>query len=173
MVVEMRNNSQLILVWLGGGLLFGGAIFVAAITSVVAGLLLAALGVVWVRNGRMIYGRKLEFQESGCTIWSRDGAQHIRWEDMAVKRIEPQHFGMNNGGYLWGGAFFSLCPTKKSPRKDPSIYAMWHPRTCFWVYFRPEKQDGTIYTPGVYEVDKEKFLTQLKEWGVELEHIRY
>ena len=172
MVIEMRNNFQMILIWLGGGLMFFAAVLIAAISSVVVGLLLAVLGIVWVRNGSMIYGRILEFQETGCTIWSRNGQQHIPWEDLAVKRIEPQHFGMNTG-YVWGGAFFSLCPTKKSPRKDPSSYVMWHPSTCFWVYFKPEKQDGSVYTPGIYEVDKEKFLAQLKEWGVELEHIRY
>ena len=172
MIAEMRNNSQMIMIWLGGGVLFLGAILMAAISSVVVGLLIAALGIVWVRNGSMIYGRKLEFQESGCTIWSRDGAQHILWEDMAVKRIEPQHFGMNTG-YVWGGAFFSLCQTKKSPQRDPASYAIWHPNTCFWVYFKPKNQDGIAFTHGIYEVDKEEFIAKLKEWNVEYEHIRY
>ena len=91
---------------------------------------------------------------------------------MVVKRIEPQHFGMNTG-YVWGGAFFSLCQTKKSPQRDPASYATWHPNTCFWVYFKPKNQEGVAFTHGIYEVDKEEFIAKLKEWNVEYEHIRY
>ena len=172
MTIEMKSNLTMILVVIEGFVMFFAAISIAAISSVVVGLLIGVLGAVMVRNQSLIYSRSLEFDETGCTIWSRNGQLHIRWEDMAVKRIEPQHFGMNTG-YVWGGAFFSLCPTKKSPNRDPASYAMWHPSTCFWVYFKPKSQEGIAFTHGIYEVDKEEFIGKLKEWNVEYEHIRY
>ena len=172
MTIEMKSNFTMILVVIEGFVLFFAAVLVAAISSWVVGLLIGVLGAVLVRNQSIIYSRTLEFQETGCTIWSRNGEQHISWEDMAVKRIEPQHFGMNTG-YVWGGAFFSLCQTKKSPQRDPASYATWHPNTCFWVYFKPKNQEGIAFTHGIYEVDKEEFIAKLKEWNVEYEHIRY
>lgn len=172
MIVETKHNYLLLLRWLTGVCIAFFAVMFTAMGTIVIGLLLAVFGIAWMYNGCVIFGRTLIFKETGCTIRFREEEKYIPWDDIAVKRIEPQHFG-GNREYTKGCVFFSLCPTKKNPRTDPASYALFHPNTCFWVYFKSDSQGTSPNTPGIYEVDKDSFLGQLKEWGVELEHIRY
>jgi hypothetical protein len=172
MVIETKYSYLMIWLWLlGVAVAFASIVFVA-VGPVVAGLLLALGGIAFIYSFYITHGRTLIFNEAGCTVRFRGEDNHIPWNDIVVKRVEPQHWG-GNREYTKGCVFFSLCPTKKNPRTDPASYALLHPNTCFWVYFKSDGQGTSPNTPGIYEVDKNHFLGQLKEWGVELEHIPY
>lgn len=97
---------------------------------------------------------------------------HYTWDELVEKRIEPQHWG-GNRDYDQGCAFFSLNHTKKNSRTDPATYALFHPFTCFWVYFICNTNEKSNSKLGIYEVDKEEFVGLLEKWGVSLEYKRW
>lgn len=169
-----ETKSSYLVAWL---LVLGVAtacfsVIIIAVGPAIVGLVLAACSIRLLYSFYTAHGRTLIFSETGCTVRFRTDEVHLLWDDIVVKRVEPQHWG-GNREYTKGCVFFSLRPTKKSPRTDPASYALFHPNTCFWVYFKSDNHGIASNTPGIYEVDKDTFLNQLAEWGVELEHIRF
>ena len=138
---------------------------------IVFGIILL-IGFVGIWRGYILLGRTLIFDETGCTVCFRGDQVHCTWEELAVKRVEPPHT-FNTSGYLNGGMFFSLRPCKKSIYVDPQIYVSFHINTSFWIYFKPNNPVEAKNTLGIYEVDKQAFLSQLNAWDVQYEHIRY
>ena len=134
------------------------------------GILLS--GIFFAYRAYSLLGRTLIFDETGCTVCFRGKKIHTTWEQLAVKRVEPPHT-FNSSGYCNGAMFFSLYPCNKCISVDPQHYVSWHVNTSFWVYFKSPDPTVAKNSSGIYEVDKEEFLTKLKEWGVQFEHIRY
>lgn len=120
----------------------------------------------------MVYGKTLEFHENGCTLSWLHIKRFLAWDEIVVKRIEPQHIG-GNYQYTKGCMFFSLKATQKSIRTDPALYACFHPLSCFWVYFASDVNGEIGWHLGIYEVDKEKFIALLTKWNVNFEEKRW
>lgn len=131
-----------------------------------------ALGFIFVYRGYSLLGRTLIFDETGCTVCFRKNQAHYTWDQIAVKRAESSYV-INSSGYPNGGMFFSLYPCNKSVSVDPQIYVSLHLNTSFWVYFKPTDPVAAKNSFGIYEVDKQEFLSQLDVWGVKYEYIRY
>lgn len=133
------------------------------------------------------YGRTLIMDEMGCTIRFLKIEKKYQWDELKIKRIED--FNFDSERYESGVVFFKH-PIRKPTWYGAMNYCFWvHPFSFFFVYFKkppkalPEgKRYGKIMdshltwepteTFSVYAVDEEEFLTQMKEWGVELADTR-
>lgn len=166
MIVKTNRKYRLAVTWLSGILVALAAVLFLAIGFWVGSVILLCISIPLVISNDMLLSKTVTFSAEGCSIVFRKNVTFVRWEELAVKRVEPPHLG-RNGGYCEGGVFFSLVPCKKDPIVDPSFYGLFHLNTCFWVYFRPNQSGKKHF--GVYEVDKYKFLRRLREWNVDLE----
>ena len=169
MVISSQKNFILNIIGLGiltvlTSILFlsMGAFFLALFILLSGTLLLTSYGIV--------LGRTITFSSAGCSIKIGNIKRFIAWENMCIMRLEPPHLGLRCP-YHNGGAFFSFRKVHKPRICDPCLYCvLFHPFSCFWVYFVPEMKssnEGTL--TGVYEVNKESFLSQLSVWGIELQ----
>ena len=138
-----------------------GAVLLAILLLIISVLLLTSYGVA--------VGRTITYGKDGCTISIGKIKKVITWKNISIKQIEPGHFGLRNQ-YHDGGVFFSINKVYKPQWCDPCLYCMlFHPISCFWVYFSPKTaKPDVIHTQGIYEVNESIFLNQLRSWGVEL-----
>ena len=133
------------------GILFGAAFAVICLSYLAA----------WF----IIVRRTLHFDREGCTIRLFHWEWRYTWDQFAIKRIEPSGLGRGNPLAPDGGVFFSVKRVRKPIWQDPRGVCMRHPRSCFWVSFAPSEPHAG---ERIYEVDREEFLGQLREWGVTL-----
>lgn len=160
----IEAGFMLVLVLLAVGLIYsvGGAI--PAIVLFILCLIVLALNCITI-------GKTIIFHQLGCKVKFWKYEREYTWEELSIKRIEPPHLGLRMP-YHSGGAFFSKSPVRKPKILDPTLYcSIFHPFSCIYVYFVREDRGGKQKgTPGVYEVNKEAFLFQLKAWGVDLDN---
>ena len=135
---------------------------------IVAMVVLGVLSVILVLNC-ITLGRTITMGAAGCKIEIAGVSRIYAWEEVLVKRIEGAHLGFRFG-YTHGGVFFSVVPTSKPRWLDPMLYCLLrHPFSCFFVYFvTPSEKVDKGATNGIYEVEKEPFLKQLEEWGIDI-----
>ena len=114
-------------------------------------------------------GRTITMDERGCKIVLGRYSKEYAWDEICIKRLEPDHLGLQIPYHL-GCAFFSIKRVNKPDWLDPSLYCMFrHPLSCFFVYFVKGDPNRTgADTPGIYEAEKRAFVEQLKQWGIEL-----
>ena len=173
MYVETKQSYLLFALVTIGFCVVCSAFAIGITTGSVLGFgILLLLGSILGYRGYVLYGRTLIFDETGCTVCFRKDRVHCSWDQLVVKRVEPPHT-FNVSGYWNGGMFFSLRPCKKAASVDPQIYVSFHIYTSFWVYFKPSNPVEAKNSLGIYEVDKQEFLSQLDAWGVAFENIRY
>ena len=48
-------------------------------------------------------------------------------------------------------------------------YTAWHPFSSFMVNFKETKEPDAPEESQVYEVERDTFLRQMKEWGIKIE----
>lgn len=126
-------------------------------------VLLAAFFKAWEYPVR---ARKYIYTEDGCFVEYRHQQVFYAWDEIITKRIEIAHMPYK-WPYVEGAVFFSIRKTLKASWTEPFSYCMNHPRTCFFVYFRPSRYSD--HCLGIFEVDKEVFIGKLAEWGVKLD----
>ena len=173
MVIKTKRDYLIFILIVIAFCTVSGAIAVLIKAKSLCGFgIILLFGLIFEYRCYSLLGRTLIFDETGCTVRFRGDQVHYAWDQFAVKRVEPPHV-FNTSGYYDGAMFFSLCPCNKSVSADPQIYVSLHVNTSFWVYFKPTDPVAAKNSFGIYEVDKQEFLSQLDAWGVKYEYIRY
>lgn len=119
--------------------------------------------------------KKLIMDKEGCTVSVWGYKKTYKWKELCVKQI-VYNTGIGsrkscNTQYI-ESVIFSLQPVKRKKQ----AYITSHEKTRYWktlfyVNFVLEGKKKQPYM-GLYEVEKEEFLSKMQEWGVELEDMR-
>ena len=127
--------------------------------------------------GTFEMGKKLVMDKEGCTVIQFWGQKETyKWEELSVKQIVYNASIMSGSAYV--GSSYNECVifSPKPVNRKYSAYITSHEKTRYWktlfyVNFVLEGKKKQPYM-GLYEVEKEEFLSKMQEWGVELEDMR-
>lgn len=119
--------------------------------------------------------KKLIMDKEGCTVSVLGYKKTYKWEELCVKQIVYNTSISSRRSYdtqYIEGVIFSPQPVKRKNLAYITSYERtryW--KTLFYVNFVLEGKKKQPYM-GLYEVEKEEFLSKMQEWGVELEDMR-
>lgn len=120
--------------------------------------------------------RKLIMDEQGCTVSFLWFKKKYYWNQLKVKRIESYEKHQGYSIPYTGGVIFSKKSVYKPIGWTPLYYNwLFHPFSFFFVNFAVQlnlKRTKARPCPPIYEIKEEVFLSQMQEWGVELEDTR-
>ena len=147
----------------------------ASVIMIAVIIMMLLIGYVFLVTFEM--GKKLVMDKEGCTVIHLWGHKETyKWEELSVKQIVYNTSIMSGSAYV--GPSYDECvifSPKPVKRKYPA-YITSHEKTRYWkklfyVNFIREGEKKYPYL-GLYEVEKEEFLSKMQEWGVELEDMR-
>ena len=112
---------------------------------------------------------ELIMDEDGCTMKYLIFKRRFLWEELKMKRVCPTG-GKTTACYPYydEGVLFALKKTKKKKISGYG-YTAWHPFSSFMVNFKETKEPDAPEESQVYEVERDTFLRQMKEWGIKIE----
>lgn len=148
--------------------LFGCFVFMREKAYIMAYLIAFLIGIE-VILGVIVMSYTLIMDEKGCTVLWGKYKRTYEWEKFSIIRLEKN---ILTQGYS-ECVLFSVYPIKKAKIRDPISYCQYrHPFTCFAVFFiPPEAKRMNLKIFEVYEIEKEEFLSKMKEWGVQISGI--
>lgn len=165
-----KSNAALILVLASIALL--SCFFLFYIGGTLPALFLTMCSLIILISYSITIGRTILIDASGYTVTLGKYRRKYLWNGLAIRRLEPPHLGLRLP-YHNGGVFFSPKKVKKPKIMDPTLYCMlFHPLSCFYAYFvTPAVNVSTGAEPGIYEVDKEQFMSLMDRWGIEIDEV--
>ena len=141
---------------------------IADMGYILVSIALAVLSIAGAVSYSIVVGRTVTMDQSGFTISLLKYQRFYKWEDLVIRRMEGPHMGLRNSN-INGGVFFSLKKVRKPEMMDPALYcSLFHPVSCFFVFFSSLGNNDKCQ--GIYPVNKDRFVEQLKEWGVKLDN---
>lgn len=168
MVIKSNKSYIVYLIGLFTIVFLASCLFAQTI-CIDAALMLLVCSSVIIALHYIAIGRTIIMDERGCKIVLGRFSKEYAWDEICIKRLEPDHLGLRNSYHL-GGAFFSIKRVSKPDWLDPSLYCtLCHPLSCFFVYFvKDDPNSSRVDTPGIYEAEKHSFVEQLQRWGINL-----
>jgi|GEM_PF-2072278 len=120
----------------------------------------------------MFYFRKIEFDESGCTVKFLFIKKKYTWEKLKIKRIEKYESQYSMYHYGKGTKAVVFSPTRVLKPKSllPVAFIILPFSNPFtYIFINLTGKDNAPLSAGYYEYDEDTFMKKMKEWNIEFE----